>query len=585
MMRRVFPFFSLLVIVSITSQPAMSVEPLKAIPSDVAAVVRFQSLDKFLAGINDMMTAIGPPATLATKAISDGLSTDFFELEGDASKLNRKVPAYAAIFAEDNQGPPVVWFVQAASEKALQQALLKNANKVKAKAGPHGFKTIPINTRRSWYYRKIGKNYAYTQQKKLAEKVAKVLDKKAKSIASISDAQAEKLFVTGHVGVFVNAQGMTAKFKNEINQGKEVIVAAIKAIPDEQLGVVDAKKARELYLTLINASFQAVFDAKWVVLQGSTGGDGALGHATIGFKKGSATKKFAAQLPTSQLDNLGLLPPGSPVYYGFELGLKGLASKLTNLSYGSNSDTKAAKAATKLMEAGQFVSQCISFALPNDKDTGFQVTSIEQAKDAKKYASGFAALMKTVGTVKNAVFSQSIIFKEKAEKHKKHSIDRLDMKMKITDPNLAMVQGLFDKMFGGDTLQTRVVRFENLVISASGNNKKFIRDALDNIESGEKVAGLDDAFAKAREKLGENANVLFLINVPQLMLDGIGFVKDVQPFSLIFGQLPLDTTVKAPRSFTGFALKKVKNGASATLFVPVEQPKFILRIFGPLLGA
>ena len=94
---------ALIVGVAIAPQ-ANAAEPLSAIPDSAAIVVRFQSVDKFLGGINDMMTAIGPPATAASKFVADGIGNEFFELGGaSTNSITRHRPMLRSFPSMDNR--------------------------------------------------------------------------------------------------------------------------------------------------------------------------------------------------------------------------------------------------------------------------------------------------------------------------------------------------------------------------------------------------------------------------------------------------------------------------------------------------
>jgi hypothetical protein len=80
--------------------------------------------------------------------------------------------------------------------------------------------------------------------------------------------------------------------------------------------------------------------------------------------------------------------------------------------------------------------------------------------------------------------------------------------------------------------------------------------------------------------LGEQANLVVLLNVPRLVVDAVGLVRDVPPFDMLLARAPFNFGAQPAVSYAGFSLATEAQAVRLHLFVPVEQPKGVLQIFG-----
>jgi hypothetical protein len=335
----------------------------------------------------------------------------------------------------------------------------------------------------------------------------------------------------------------------------------------------------------LKLAFEGVFDAQFAVANVQLNAKGAAIDSLVTVKKGSASDKLLAANPAKDLENLTLLPAGFPVYLGFAMDNQDWMTQWLKANYGDDpKNQEALDKALKQMLAAGGKSTVLGYSLPKDDKTGIVAVTIEDAKDADKLLKGRRDYMKAMEKMETPFFTQSMDVKENAEKYKGHSIDLVSMTMKLGDNEVAAIMGgLFKRMFGGETLQTRMAKVENLLVQASGNNPSVIRKLLDSFESGEGYVGLNAQFGKTRDQLDESGNLQVLIDLPRLIVDGVSMVRDLEPFSEGLKFAPFNFGADPPASYSGFSLGTQPQALKIKLFVPVQQPKGMIQIFGPSL--
>ena len=467
-------------------------DALKAIPNDAFIVLRFSSADQFVGNVKDMLGGIGPIAAAVGDEFEEEFHKEVLNLDGGETAINRETPIYVALFPFFDRGEPFAVFLEVKDADAFRKGLKFGGDddKLKIEKTDDGFEKFTRGDR-SYFLAKRGRYTVYTRD----EDVAKLLTPEKTKMNSLADKlpmREQGLFKQGDASILVNIAPVAARYKDDISGALEEANKAIDALPDEQLGTASPEAAKKFYKQMLKMAFDAAFDAQFAVANIQLNAKGAAIDSLLTVKEGSGTDKLLAANPAKDLENLTLLPAGFPIYLGFALENEDLLTQWLKSTYGDDPKNQEAldKALKKMLAAGG-KSTVLGYSLPKDDKTGIVAVSIEDAKDADKLLQGRREYMKAMKKMETPFFTQSMDVKENAEKYKGHNIDLVSMTMKLSDNEVAAIMGgLFKRMFGGETLQTRVAKVESLLVQATGNDPSVIRKLLDSFESGEGYAGL-----------------------------------------------------------------------------------------------
>jgi hypothetical protein len=330
-----------------------------------------------------------------------------------------------------------------------------------------------------------------------------------------------------------------------------------------------------------------VYDAEWAAARVNFSAAGVSVGALLGIKADTATNDLVAEHPPTTFETLGLLPSGAAAYFAYTSYTPSLiewSRGWLKLAYGEDTDvTKKLLNALDAFLAAEVTSTSGSFTLPSGVDTSITTVSLTQAKDPEKLRTAVTAYDPAANQQDTPLFSQSVELTPNAETYQERAVDLLTTHFKfkeVADPGQAIGQKFMEKMFGGTDVQTRVTTLEGVLVQAGGNDPKYVRNAVDGLQSGEKVLGLDDAFAVTRDQLPEKANAIVMLNAPRLVIDMISMLKSIPPLDMFLAQAPINLGAQPANSYAGFSLMTQPQTLRIDAFIPVTQPQGILRIFG-----
>lgn len=563
-------------------------EPLENFPATSAVAIRFSSIDQFVNNFDDMLSEISPVARAATGEFRDGIADMLGLTKEGLAAVDTSAPVYVcALPLEVND--PFAALVKATDLPALHRSLLR----IEGDAQPEtqtrddGFSEV-AGANGVVYFKQLGEYVLYT---KSAEVLTALTKAKSDNLAARLNSAARGEFMEGDAALAVNAAYLTEKFQNEIEQARSQIMDGIDSLPDEQLEAGGANPAdvKQMYKDLANSAFTVALDTQILVANVSFSGKGVQAGGLASLKEGSSTDKFAAANPPTELETLGLLPAGAPIYYGMSLGESTIARFIQaymNLQMGGGGQTAEYLAeGQKLMEAAGMQAIVGSFALPPDDKTGLMATSITTVRDPASMLQASQKMVSNYGNIQTPFMSMAMDFQAKAETYKGAEIDLVTQKITV-DPNSAegaILAPFFEKMFGGMELQSRMAVKENLVISASGNGPERMHSVLDGMESGEGVLGVSDAYGPARDQLTPKANLVFFMDLPRLVVDGVKLIEDVEPFGAALAGIGamFNFRLDPAPSYAAGSLSMEEHGVRFRGFISVDQPRNMFRIFAP----
>ncbi len=562
-------------------------EALDAFPESAAAVARVSSLEKFAGNFRELTSAIGSVAAIGGPLFEKGLN-EAFQVAGDAGAVDRKQPAYLAVFALEDEPEPVAWMVRASDEAKLQRAVAKaGADETLSPEQIDGGLTKISRAGRDSFFGHHGPWTFYTHNEAVARLL--VFDRAQQpTFSRVVEPRAKELLEERDGAVVINAAMLTEKYAGKLQQLRERVERQIDSLPDSALGgggtgSNNPEAIKKLYSDLAGLAFDAANDARWAAVAVNFSAAGAKLTALLGVEKNSDVDHLLAAHSPGPLETLGLLPSGAAVYYGYEAAYGQIANwtrDWTKVAYGDTPAGKKINAAMEKMQEAGLGPAVGSFAL--NPVGGLVTMTMYQAEHPEKLREALAGYQ-TASEQKSPLFTQKLEFKPKAETYQNHSVDLLTSNFEfadVTDEGQRIGQKLIEKMFGGTQLLIRFTSLEGLSLQVGANDPKYLHQAIDGLGSGEGVLGLEEAFAKTRDELGEDVNLVVLLNAPQLVVDVVAVLKDIPPFSMGLARAPFNFGARPAVSFSGLSLKTEPQALRLQLYVPVEQPKGILQIFG-----
>ncbi|MEQ8789235.1 MAG: hypothetical protein RIC55_23275 [Pirellulaceae bacterium] len=561
---------------------ATAAAPLEAFPDTVAVVIRFESVDRFVGSVHEMLGAISPGAAAAASEFEGEVIGEMLELDDRTEAIDRKAPAMLAVFPIEVGGPPSAVVVKTNDIAALRRAVLRVGEDValREEALDNGFTRYEHNGQ-SLFVAKWNEYWIYTKRAEVADAM-NLKSENRRTMADVLDMRARAVFDGGDAALAVNSAHLAVKFKTQIEGARQQIFTSIDALPEEQLGN-NAEVARKIYKDMTGIAFDALFDSTWAVGHVKLTAEGGQVEALAGVRAETKTDRLLAENPTLPLETLGLLPAEAPIYMGLAVDYARFLDTWTRTAYlATAADKEEAEAAAKQMQQAKVRSSVVSYALPEKEGAGIAVCTLQEADDAGKVRGAFLRFLKAAGENKTPLFSMSFDVKEKVEQYKQHSIDIMAMKFKfLGEGEQAAFSAFYDSLFGGEALQTRLSTVGPLFVEATGNDPAQMHRLLDGVTDGEGVVALEETYGKTRDKLGDEANLMVLIDAPRTVTGFVRLLSRIEIVAVGLRAAPFNFALKPAPSYSGLSIGGEPQGLRAKVFVPVEQTRGMLQIFAP----
>ncbi|MBI3468584.1 MAG: hypothetical protein HY000_36745 [Planctomycetes bacterium] len=451
-------------------------------------VVRIASVERVLGNANDLIAALGPAAAAAAPFAEQAIG-GLLNVGAGLGAVERAAPAYVAVLSL-TEPPQPAFLVRSPDEVKLRRAVLVAGENdtLKTEKRNDGFERV-AKDETSWFFGRCGEWVLYTP----SEQVVKLLAfdrEKEKTFGSVVERHCVELLDAGDLSAAVNVAKLTETFKNEIEQARQQVLQGIEQLPDEQLstGGADPRAIKKLYSDLATLAFDTLRDTRWAAGRLNFDAEGVRAEGALSVAEGSGTDALLAANPPSTLEHLGLLPAGAPAYAGMNFNSEQVTTWLRDwLSAAFATDEKKKEAIQAALEGfakaglGQIAG---SFSLPAGPNTGMLVTMLFEAQDPNALRTAFRDYSVQLGESKNPMFTQTVEYTAAAETYKDHPVDLMlqGLQFNAQDPQLAIVQGLLTRFFGGAKFQTRLTTLEGMLVEATGNDPKFLHQLVDSLE-------------------------------------------------------------------------------------------------------
>ena len=378
------------------------------------------------------------------------------------------------------------------------------------------------------------------------------------------------VFEKGDVAVFVNLAHLIEAHGNEITAGVEQIKGALSQIPPQP--GVDPEATKKMYADMIDYVTQGLRDSVQCTIAFNVGAEGMTFEDYLSFAPRSKTSTLLGEQKTSAMELAGKLPPEAVMIFGASGDTKRLIDWSMNMTKAMTGKTPGATKALDDFMNGisnlKFGSMVGGMSLQQGENGLFKNVVIMEVNDAQKYKELARTMSKAMPKVETAGLKQETKIETDAESYGSTKADVITVKQEFDDTadptgQARQMQAL---MFGPNGMQSRVVYQKDKLIMSMGGGKDAMTEALKASDSATK----SEAVASFRKGLIESPNILFLVDVPGLAVQGMRVASGIPGVPLNINPAMLDS-LKFDKSYMGFSAAAEKDAVRSKTRIPVEQ--------------
>ncbi|QDT52363.1 hypothetical protein Pan44_03730 [Caulifigura coniformis] len=534
-------FAAALVALAVGGLASAADSPLSALSGSTDVLVRIKAPKTTVDKAASLVEAVQPGfgAMVRQNAVALGALISNPTLAG----VDQSKDWYIAVSTKGQEEPSVVFGVPVTDVAAAQQAL---GDGMKSKA--HG----------TWLY------YSEDEAALPASATAST------AIENAMKGEPATVFDKGDIAVYVNLAHLVEAYGDQITGGVEQIKQGLSQIPPQP--GVDAAAMQKMYADLIDYAVQGVRDSVQCTIALNVGAEGITFEDFASFKAGSETSKLLGSQAASAMDLAGKMPADAVMIFGASGDTQRIINWGMEMTKTVSAQTPEAKKAmedfVKGVQALKFGSMVGAMSLQQGDAGLFKNVVVMEVSDAQKYKDLARSMAKAMGKVETQGLKQETTIETDAESYGSAKADVVTVKQEFdetVDPTGAARQAQA-LMFGPDGIQSRVVYQKDRFITTVGGGKESMTNALKAVDSSTK----SEAVTKFRKGLIDAPNVLFLVDVPGLIVQGMRVASAIPAVPLNINPAMLDS-LKFEKSFMGFAAAAEKDAVRARTRIPVEQ--------------
>ena len=465
---------------------------------------------------------------------------------------------WAIGFAESQQRPATVFVVPATDANAMKNAL------------PPGFE-----------FHSADKLAIYSDNAEALAKVRDRVDGKGTALWSKIDASTKKLFDASDLSVLINLRQLTKTFESELQQAEPQLDGFLNQISG---AIPDAQRAQivpmlDIYRVLGKSALQGVRDSQSLTIGFAFSKDAIRVEDRLQVGEGTATAKFFAKQPTSELSLINRLPANKLAYFGLKADMAGMVDwsmNMTKSMLANSSDDQKAKfdAAVKDMHTLKWNELAGYFDLDASAAGAIRAGSVSEITPANRLREISHAMLKAMGEIQSIGFKQTTTLETAVDKIDGLEVDRTTMKQEFdgtADP-LGIQKKIQLLLFGEAGMQQFMLYQPTRALQTFGGGIEEMKSLAKTLNS---TTSKDEAVAAARKRYVEKANMIGLIDIARLAANGLKLAARE-------GAVPVDASaidgLQLQPSFIGFAIACDATGAGAQLEIPVAQAQGIAKI-------
>ncbi|MBC7815856.1 MAG: hypothetical protein IAG10_03035, partial [Planctomycetaceae bacterium] len=389
MRRWLAPQWLALISISWFSVAAIAAEPSDAVPESASVVLRLKAPRATTVKLSEFVDAVQPGFGAA---VQGGLPAMGLVISNPGlTGVDVEKDWWAITFIESRQKPAVVFVVPATDSDALKKAL------------PPGFQS------------QISDNLAvYSDNEEALGKVRDRLSGKGTGLWSKIDASSKKLFDMSDVSVLVHLRQLSKAFESELQQAEPQLDGFLNQIT---AAMPEAQRAQfvpmlDVYRVIGKSAVQGVRDSESLTLGVSFSKEAIRFEDRLQVAEGTATAKFFASQPTSEMSLLTRLPANKPFYVGVKADMAGMVDwsmKMTKSMMGNASADQLAQfdAALKEMRGLKWNEMAIYFDIDPNSSGAIRAGSVAEITPTNRLREISRSMVKAMGEIQSFGFKQT----------------------------------------------------------------------------------------------------------------------------------------------------------------------------------
>jgi hypothetical protein len=541
--------------------------PLDLIPASASAVVRIKSPQATIAKVANFVNAVQPGMGFAVQmqapALGIGISNPTM------GGVDLRNDWYVAVFAVKNAEPAVVFLIPASKGTDNRSGI----DQMKEAVGEE----FTFVAKDNWV--------AYSMDEAVIELVEDCIDGAGDAIQL--DRRSGELFAAGDASIYVNIAGIAESYSEELDAAEEQLDVILEGFMAQipQTPGINLAPIMEMYGQMGHGALRTARDSNAFTLGLMLSDDSITIEELLLVKDGSDTDKYLQTHKTSDLSILNSLPRNKLGYFALHADFGSLAEwgmdfAAQMLTTDDNAEIlEKLKKVTEDLKTVKFGSAAWAFDLA-DKETGilrgYAVTEATPASKMREItrAMGEGYQFNVPGV------KQEFTVETDAEKYGDLSADVIRIKQEFdesADP-LGIQKALQEALYGKNgTVQRVVIKGDNQVVQTFGGGPETMKEMLATLDAPATTG--DTALTQSRGRLMEKANLIALIDLPNLALKiaKVAFknedVKAAVPFKGEFLE-----GAEVPTSFIGFSAGTEAQGIRLRTEIPATTFKNFVQI-------
>lgn len=533
---------------------AQAADARDAIPDAASLVIRWKTPQPSLENLSEFVEAVQPGMGETIR----GSLPRIGEILGNPGfkGVRTDQDLWAIVFQEPQVLPTIVYVMTA-----------KDADDVKD--------ALPVN----FHVHVEGKIVAYSEDEDALEMVRQRLAGERKSIWPRIDDASRQLMDAADLSLLINVRQLVEDFADELDQAEPLFEAILEdlsdTVPDAQRGQIEP--LLDMYKKLGSLVIRGLRDSNSLVVGVSVAKSSLRIEKRLQFTSGTAAAKEFSTAIDGELRLIDKLPAGQPVYVGLKANVNSLVEwsmsfARTTLANGTNEQKSELEAASKAARTLKFEELALYMNVGLEAPvlrTG-AVTLVTPAQEWRDIARRIA---KAFSEVQLPGMTQQTVLEPGVDKIGGGEVDHVTVTQKFEDSDAEENQKkMLDLLFGEAGMQQWLLYQTNRVAQTMGGGKAELQNlvtALDAASSNPSVTELRGHFFK-------KANVLVLIDLPRLVLNGLTVAVKHQ-------LIPLDEQsfddIKLDPSFIGIAIAGQDGAIGSQLEIPALQIINLSKLF------
>ncbi len=503
------------ILIATLSQAPQEADWLKVIPADVDVAIHVRGLDVVRNDAVAMLKAMSPEWG---KMAEDGSEAHLAQVREKHGEHALKAPLVGMIRLGDSDAPGGMAYgivVAADDYKGFLTGLMGGkAPDLKHQDGGYDAFEGPEG-QGTWYAARAPGIVAFGPAKSLIASIAKP---SGKTLDSVLKETAAGPFLSGDIGLYVNAASLTSRFADQIEQARQAFMGLMDQAAQQQPNNESMMKfVKDFYGGL----FDSIKNADVITLNLDVAGKGLALTGILNVKADAPAAKSIASIHTSPASRLGHFPAGAMGYLYMDLEAKTF-ERLQGMSMKMLSNDKPspelAKAMAELHGLGRIESLgSFSFA------KGMSVVNDIIVTDPKKYIDACEAMIlamkggkgqfnvyKDVQVERNAQTHQGLTFTKIAA-----TMD-LEKLAQVAGKNPGQVEAM-KSMFGGEKVTYWYGTDGKRLLQVMGPTWESVKAQIDGYLKGEAGIGASPGFQTVRSQLAEQSSLLVLLDARELV--------------------------------------------------------------------